>query len=67
MLNTKNISNKYVKVTIGLFTSVTVYYIYNYFYVLGMTEKINLLTSISLPLIILMFINIYFLRNINAK
>ena len=67
MLNTKNFTNKYSKILLGLFVSVTIYYIFNYFYVLGMTEKINLILSISSPLIILLFMNVYFLRNINAK
>ena len=66
MLNTKNFTNKYSKILL-LFVSVTIYYIFNYFYVLGMTEKINLILSISSPLIILLFMNVYFLRNINAK
>ena len=67
MLNTKNFTNKYSKILLGLFVSVTIYYIFNYFYVLGMSEKINLILSISSPLIILLFMNVYFLRNINAK
>ena len=67
MLNTKNFTNKYSKILLGLFVSVTIYYIFNYFYVLGMSEKINLILSISSPLIILLFTNVYFLRNINAK
>ena len=67
MLNTKNFTNKYSKILLGLFVSVTIYYIFNYFYVLGMSEKINLVLAISSPLIILLFTNVYFLRNINAK
>ena len=67
MLNSKNLVNKYIKIVFGLLVSVTIYYIYNYFYVLGVTEKINSTISIVLPLIILLIINSYFLRNINAK
>ena len=59
--------NKYLKIIFGLFASVTIYYLYNYFYVLGLTEKINIILSILLPLFILLIINSYFLRNINAK
>tara|TARA_B100000902_G_C27319179_1_gene923201 strand:+ start:248 stop:1066 length:819 start_codon:yes stop_codon:yes gene_type:complete len=67
MFNSKNYKNKYLKITFGLLVSVSIYYIYNYFYVLGVTEKINATISITLPLIILLIINIYFLRDINAK
>ena len=67
MLNSKDLKNKYLKIIFGLFTSVTIYYLYNYFYVLGLTEKINIILSILLPLFILLIINSYFLRNINAK
>ena len=67
MLNSKNITNKYSKIVFGLLVSVTIYYIYNYFYVLGVTEKLNSTISIILPLFILLIINSYFLRNINAK
>tara|TARA_Y100001970_G_scaffold249300_1_gene319659 strand:- start:560 stop:1633 length:1074 start_codon:yes stop_codon:yes gene_type:complete len=67
MLNTRNINNKYSKIIFGLLVSVTIYYIYNYFYVLGVTEKLNSTISIILPLLILLIINTYFLRNINAK
>ena len=67
MLNSKNLKNKYLKIIFGLITSVIIYYLYNYFYVLGLTEKINVNLSILLPLFILLIINSYFLRNINAK
>ena len=67
MLNSKYLNNKYLKIILGLFASVTIYYLYNYFYVLGLTEKINIILSILLPLFILLIINSYFLRNINAK
>ena len=67
MLNTKKFGNKYAKIVLGLFCSVVIYYISNFFYVLGSTEKINLVGSIIIPLLILSLINIYFVRNINAK
>ena len=67
MLNSKDLKNKYLKIIFGLFASVSIYYLYNYFYVLGLTEKINIILSIILPLFILLIINSYFLRNINAK
>jgi lipopolysaccharide export system permease protein len=67
MFNTKKFGNKYTRIILGLFCSVVIYYITNYFYVLGSTEKINLLVSIASPLLILFLINIYFVRNIDAK
>ncbi len=67
MLNSKNLKNKYLKIVFGLLASVAIYYLYNYFYVLGLTEKINSILSIILPLFILLIINSYFLRDINAK
>jgi lipopolysaccharide export system permease protein len=67
MFNTKKSSNKYIRIVLGLFCSVVIYYFSNFFYVLGSTEKINLIISVAMPLLILFLINIYFMRNINAK
>jgi lipopolysaccharide export system permease protein len=67
MFNTKKSSNKYKRIVLGLFCSVVIYYFSNFFYVLGSTEKINLAISVAMPLLILFLINIYFMRNINAK
>lgn len=67
MFNTKKSSNKYKRIILGLFCSVVIYYFSNFFYVLGSTEKINLAISVAIPLLILFLINIYFMRNINAK
>ena len=67
MFNTKKSSNKYKRIVLGLFCSVVIYYFSNFFYVLGSTEKINLAISVTIPLLILFLINIYFMRNINAK
>jgi len=67
MFNTKKSSNKYKRIILGLFCSVVIYYFSNFFYVLGSTEKINLTISVVMPLLILFLINIYFMRNINAK
>ena len=46
---------------------VIIYYINNFFYVLGTSEKISVLSSIIIPLTILTIINSLFLRNINDK
>jgi lipopolysaccharide export system permease protein len=67
MFNAKKFGNKYIKIVLGLFCSVIIYYISNFFYVLGSTEKMTLLGSVISPLLILSLINIYFVRNINAK
>ncbi len=67
MLNFKNLRGSSIKIIIGLFCSVLIYYINNFFYVLGNTERIPLLISIWIPLIILSMINIIMLRNINEK
>ena len=67
MFNTKNFKNTTIKLAIGLFLSVIIYYINNFFYVIGNTEKLSLVASIWLPLMFLGLINIMTLRNINAK
>lgn len=67
MMNTKKLKNKYMKIIIGLFFSVVVYYVSNFFYVLGETERINLVLSSIIPLLFLLSINIFFIRDINAK
>ena len=67
MMNTKTFKSKSLKIIIGLFLSVIIYYINNFFYILGTSEKLNVISSIIIPLIILTIINSLFLRNINAK
>ena len=67
MMNTKTIQNKTLKIIIGLFLSVIIYYINNFFYVLGTSEKLGVISSIIIPLTILTIINFLLLRNINAK
>ena len=49
MLNTKQFKSSIVKISIGLFFSVIIYYLFNFFRVLGETEKINLISSIIIP------------------
>ena len=67
MLNTKKSSSKIFKIIIGLFFSVIIYYINNFFYVMGSTEKLTLIASIWTPLIFLSLINLIMLININDK
>ena len=67
MMNTKTFKNKSLKIIVGLFLSVIIYYINNFFYILGTSEKLNVLSSVFIPLVILTLINSLFMRNINAK
>ena len=67
MYNSKSLKLTSFKITIGLFSSVIIYYINNFFYVLGNTERIPLIVSVLLPLLILGAINTFMLRNINEK
>ena len=67
MLNTKKTSSKVLKIIIGLFFSVVIYYINNFFNVMGSTEKIPLMVSIWTPIIFISLINLIMLVNINEK
>ena len=67
MLNTKKSNSKVIKIIIGLFFSVLIYYINNFFNVMGSTEKIPLIISIWTPIIFLSLINLILLVNINEK
>ena len=67
MLNTKKFNSKVFKITIGLFFSVVIYYINNFFNVMGSTEKLPLMVSIWTPIIFLSLINLIMLVNINEK
>ena len=67
MLNTKKSNSKIIKIVIGLFFSVVIYYINNLFNVMGSTEKIPLMISIWTPIIFLTLVNLIMLININEK
>ena len=67
MMNTRNFKNKILKITIGLFLAVIIYYINNFFFILGTSEKIGAITSIFIPLLFFALINLIFIRNLNAK
>ena len=67
MFNTKRFKSNTFKIVIGLFFSVTIYYISNFFNVMGTTEKIPLIFAIWVPLIFLAIINALMLVKINAK
>ena len=67
MLNTKQFKSSILKISIGLFFSVIIYYFNNFFNVMGKTEKINLIVSVVMPLIFLGLINTLMIKKINAK
>ena len=67
MLSTKELKSSILKISFGLFLSVVIYYLFNFFNVLGKTEKINLFSSILMPLILLTFINLITIRRFNEK
>ena len=67
MFNTRDFKSNTLKIIIGLFFSVTIYYISNFFNVMGSTEKIPLMFSVWTPLISLMIINFFMLIGINEK
>ncbi len=67
MMNTKQFKSSIVKISIGLFFSVIIYYFFNFFRVLGETEKINFISSVIIPLILLALINSIMIRKFNDK
>ena len=67
MFNIGYQKNSLFKIILGIFLSVIIYYISNFFKVLGTTEKIPLLLSIWFPLIILTIINLTFILRLNEK
>ena len=67
MLITKKSNRKIIKIIIGLFFSVVIYYINNLFNVMGSTERIPLIVSVWTPIIFLTLVNLIMLININEK
>ena len=67
MFSTKQFKGSTFKISMGLFASVVIYYINNFFNVMGKTEKISLIPSVMIPLIILILINAVLLYRINEK
>ena len=66
MFNTKNFNSSTIKIVIGLFCQ-KIYYINNFFYVMGSTEKISVQFSIWIPLIFLIITNSIILHKVNEK
>ena len=67
MFNIKRFSSTTFKISIGLFLSVVIYYINNFFYVMGKTETLSIFVSIWIPLIFLLLTNLIMIRQINEK
>ena len=67
MFNIGYQKNSFFKITFGILLSVTVYYVNYFFNVLGTNEKIPLILSIFMPLIILSIINFISIIKINEK
>ncbi len=67
MFNSKIYKSNVLKISIGLFFCVIIYYFNNLFNVLGSTEKINYVLSVWGPLLLLSFLTITFTVRINEK
>jgi len=67
MFNTKKFKSTSLKIIIGLFLCVIIYYINNLFQVMGSTDKIPILTSVWMTIFILSLINIILILDINEK
>ena len=67
MIKIKYLDNSTLKIIIGLFFSVIIYYINNFFYVLGSSERLPLIIAVFLPIFILSIVNSMLIRQINAK
>ena len=67
MFNIGYQKNTLLRIILGIFLSVLIYYINNFFNVLGTNEKIPLVVSIFLPLIILTIINLTSIIKLNEK
>lgn len=67
MFNTKTFKSITLKIIIGLFFCVIVYYVNNLFQVLGSTNKIPLILSVWVTLLILIMFNSIAILKINEK
>ncbi len=67
MLNTKKFKSNTVKISIGLFLCVVIYYFNNLLYVMGLTEKIDIKLSIWIPIIFLTIITLMMSNKLNEK
>ena len=67
MFNTKHFKSVTLKISIGLFLSVLIYYANNFFFVMGKTEKLPITISIWTPIIFLLIANTLMSYKINEK
>ena len=67
MFNTKKFKSNSLKITIGLFLCVVIYYMNNLFQVLGSTEKIPIIISVWMTLVIITLVNTILVMKINEK
>ena len=67
MFRVKRLHNTTFKISLGLFFSVIIYYINNFFMVMGSTERISLILAVFIPLILLTIVNSLMLNKINEK
>ncbi len=67
MLYIKNNTNTKIMISLGLLTSVLIYYINNFFYVFGNTEKISVTLSVWIPIFIFSLFNSIIIYRINEK
>jgi len=67
MFNIKRLDTTTFKISLGLFISVIIYYINNFFLVMGSTERIPLIFAVFIPLIMLSLFNSYMIYRINEK
>lgn len=67
MLYIRNNTNTTFMISLGLFLSVLIYYINNFFYVFGSTEKISPILSVWIPIFIFTIFNSIIIYKINEK
>ena len=67
MFNIGYQKNSFFKITFGILLSVVIYYVNYFLNILGTNEKIPLILSIFMPLIILSIVNFTSIIKINEK
>ncbi len=67
MFNVRNFNSNTLKISFGLFSSVLIYYMNNFFNVMGKTEKIPIIFSVWAPIVFLIIINFIYTIKINEK
>ena len=67
MFRTKKFKSTSLKMAIGLFSSVVIYYTFNFFNVMGNTERVSIIISVWLPILLLTIINLFLVNQVNEK